>query len=76
MFNQAQWHESKIKHYILDELIIYAKSAWKRAMTQIKNSSFYAMAMLQGVDKTWGARNVLCRRHNLHIELNWKRKHR
>jgi hypothetical protein len=24
--------------------------------------------------QTWGARNVLCRRHNSHIEWNWKRQ--
>ena len=73
VFNQAQWHKSKIKHHIWDELIIYAKLAWKMVMAQIKISSFSVMAMLQGFDKTWGARNVLCRQHNLHIEWNWKR---
>jgi hypothetical protein len=25
---------------------------------------------------TWGARNVLCRRNNLHIVWNWKQHHR
>jgi hypothetical protein len=31
------------------------------------------MVMLQGFNNTWGATNVLCRRHNLHIEWNWKK---
>ena len=42
-------------------------------LKQIKISAFSAVALLQGFDKTWGARNVLCRRHNLHIEWNWKK---
>ena len=32
--------------------------------------------MSQGFDKTWGARNVLCRRNNLQIKWNWKRQRR
>lgn len=55
------------KHQIWNELIIYAKSVWKRVMAQIKISSFLAEAMLKAFDKTWGARNVLCRHHNLRI---------
>ena len=30
MFNQAQWHEAKLKQHIWDALIIYAKMTWKR----------------------------------------------
>jgi hypothetical protein len=74
VFNQ-QWHESKIKHRIWDELIMYAKVAWKWMIKQIKISSFSIVALLQGFDKTWGARNVHCRRNNLHIEWNWKQQH-
>ena len=74
VFNHEQWHESKVKHRNWDELIIYAKEAWNRVIEQIKISSFSAVAMLQGFDKTWGAGNVLCRRHNLHTKWNWKRK--
>ena len=48
----------------------------KRVLAQIKISSFSAVAMLQGFDKTWDARKVLCRRHNLHIAWNWKRQRR
>jgi hypothetical protein len=74
VFNHEQWHVSKVKHQIWDSLIFYAKVAWKRVVEQIKISSFFALAMLQGFDRTWGARNVLCRRHNMHIEWNWKRQ--
>jgi hypothetical protein len=56
-----------------DELIMYAKTAWERVLKQIKISKFSAVSMLQGFDKTWGAKNVLCRRHNLHIEWNLKK---
>ena len=74
VFNQEHWHKSKVKQRIWDELMIYAKVAWTRVLEQIKISSFSAVAMLQGFDKTWGARNVLCRRHNMHTEWNWKRQ--
>jgi hypothetical protein len=78
VFSHEQWHETnlKVKHRIWDELIMYAKAAWKPVIQQIKISSFSAMAMLQGFEKTWGARNILGRRNNLHIEWNWKHQHR
>ena len=53
MFNHEQWHETKVKHRIWDELTVYAKAAWNRVIKQIKISSFSAQAMLQGFDKTW-----------------------
>ena len=65
MFNHEQCHESKVKHRIQDELIICAKATWERVIKQIKINNFFVVAMLQGFDQTWGARNVLCRRHNL-----------
>ena len=74
VFNHEQWHESKVKHMIWDELITYAKAAWEQVIKHIKISSFSATAMIQGFDQTWGARNVLCRRNNLHIVWNWKRR--
>jgi hypothetical protein len=73
VFNHEQWHETRVKHRIWDELILYAKTTWERVLKNIKISAFSAMALLQGFDKTWGARNVLCRRHNLYIEWNWKK---
>ena len=72
IFNHEQWHETRVKHRIWDELILYAKSAWERVLKQIKISKFLMVGLLQSFDQTWGARNVLCRRHNLHVEWNWK----
>ena len=40
----------------------------------IKVNTFSVMTMLQGFDKSWGARGVLCRRHNLHINETRKGK--
>ena len=74
VFNHEQWHKSKVKRRLWDELIIYAKRAWAHVIKLIKISNFSAVAMLQGFDRTWGARNVLCRQNNLHIEWNWKRR--
>ena len=54
---------------------MYAKVAWNQVVEQIRISRISAVAMLQGFDKTWGARNNLCRRHNMHIEWNWKRQY-
>ena len=65
-----------VKHRIWDELIMYAKAALKRVIKLIKISGFSAMALLEGFDKTWGARNILCRRNNLQIEWNWKQQRR
>ena len=59
---------------IWDELIIYAKAAWNSVVEQIWISMFSVTTMLQGFDNTWGARSILCKRHNLHIEWNWKRQ--
>ena len=73
VFNHEQWHETRLKHHVWDELILYAKTAWEWVLKNIKISAFSALALLQGFDKTWGARNVLCRRNNLHIEWNWKK---
>ena len=74
VFNHEQWHESKVKHKIWDELLMYARAAWERVLKLIKISSFSAAALLEGFDRTWGARNILCRRNNLKIEWNWRRR--
>ena len=52
VFNHEQWHESKVKHRIWDELIMYVKAAWERIIKHIKISSFSTMAMLHGFDQT------------------------
>ena len=75
-FNHKQWHESKVKNGIWNALNIYTMAAWNQVIEQIKSSSFFVVAMLQGFDNSWGARAILCRRHNLHIEWNWKRQRR
>ena len=73
VFNHEQWHETRVKHHIWDERILYANVTWERFLKHIKTSAFSVLGLLQGFDNTWGARNVLCRRHNLHIERNWKK---
>ena len=73
VLNNEQWHETRVKHRIWDELVLYAKAAWNKVLKQIKTCPLSTMAMLQGFDQSWGARNVLCKRHNLHIEWNWKK---
>ena len=32
---------------------MYAKAAWKQVIKQIKISSFSALALIKGFDKTW-----------------------
>jgi hypothetical protein len=49
---------------------MYAKAAWRRVIKLVNISSFSTMTLLEGFDKTWGARNVLCKRRNLQIEWN------
>ena len=74
VFNQEQWHVSRVMHHIWDELIMYAKAACNRVVTLIKFSKFSVEALLQDFDKTWGTMNVLCGCHNLHVEWNWRRQ--
>ena len=40
--NQKQWHESKVKHLIWDDYIMYAKVAWARVIKLIKISTYLA----------------------------------
>jgi hypothetical protein len=74
VFNQEQWHESKMKYSrIWDTLLMYAHTAWQRVLKLIKISRFSAAGLLQNFDRTWGAKQVLCRRKRLVIDWNWKR---
>lgn len=50
------------------------QGGWKRVIKLVKSSSTSTLAVLEGFDKTWGARNVLCRRSNLHVDWNWKQQ--
>ena len=54
VFNQEQWHETRVKHRIWDELILYAKSAWERVLKQIKISKFSMAGLLQSFDQYLG----------------------
>jgi hypothetical protein len=45
VFNLEQWHVSRVKHHIWDELIIYAKAAWNQVVKLIKISKFSAEAL-------------------------------
>ena len=76
VFNQEQWHVSKMKAHIWNTLLMYAHMAWQRVLKLIKISRFSALALLQIFDRTWGARQVLCRKNRLAIEWNWKRNTR
>ena len=40
VFNQGQWHESKVKHLNWDDCIIYAKLAWARVVKFGKISAY------------------------------------
>ena len=73
VFSQEQWQESKVKSRIWEELLMHAHTAWQRVLKLIKLSRFLARAILHGFDSTWGARQVLCQRHLLVIEWNWRR---
>jgi hypothetical protein len=40
VFNHEPWHESKVKHLVWDDLVIYTKAAWERVVKQVKISIF------------------------------------
>ena len=63
-----------MKHRIWDDLICYAMTAWEKIKKLMKTNRFSALAIVQGCDKTLGARGGLCKRHGLNIEWNWKRQ--
>ena len=52
VFNQEQWHESKVKAHIWDELLMYAHRASQRVLKLFKISRSLAMAILNGFDRT------------------------
>jgi hypothetical protein len=54
LFNHEQWHESKVKPLIWDDLIMYAKMAWARVITFVKISAYSVEALLKGFIQTWG----------------------
>ena len=70
VLNREQWHETKVKHHIWDEFIIYVMAAWEQVLKQIETCEFSKAAMLQGFNKTWGTRDFLYKTHNLHISWN------
>ena len=74
VFNHEQWHESKVKHIIWDDLDMYAKVARERFIKFVKICVYSTAALLKDLDQTSRARNVLCRRTNLHIIWKWKRQ--
>ena len=51
---------------------MYVKATWEHVLKRANISIFFAEAMFQGFDQTWGARNVVYRRDNMNIAWNWK----
>lgn len=54
VFNQEQWHVSKAKHLIWDNLIMDAKIARDRMVKFVKISAYLAEALLKGLTKLGG----------------------
>lgn len=72
---KEQWHKSKVKHLIRDDLIMYAKVTWARVVKLVKNNAYSNEALLKGFDQIWGARNVLCRWDRMKVTWDWKHQH-
>ena len=47
VFDQEQWHDSKVKHIIWGDLIMYAKVLWTRVIKYVKTSVFLLEANLK-----------------------------
>ena len=60
-FNHEQWLESKMKHLIWDDLIMYVKATWARVVKFVKISTYLVKALLKGFDQTWSYKNIHCR---------------
>jgi hypothetical protein len=70
VLNHEQWHESKSKHLVWDDLIIYAKVGWERLIKYVMINTYSSKALFTSFDETWGARNVLCGRDQMKITWN------
>lgn len=49
VFNQAQWLESKAKHLIWVDLVMYAMVPWERVVEFVKINAYMAKTLLKGV---------------------------
>ena len=67
---KKQCHDSKVKHLIWNDLVLYTTVAWESAVKFAIVSAFLAEGLFQGFDETWGVRNALCRFDNLIIAWN------
>ena len=48
VFNWEQWHKSKIKHLVWNDLIMYTKAAWERVVKYV----FLGKALFPSFDNT------------------------
>ena len=67
VLNYEQWHESKMKHLIWDDLTMYAKVAWARVAKFVEINTYLAKALSKSSMKLGGARNVLSRQDRMKI---------
>lgn len=51
VFNHEQWHESKMKNLIWDNLIMYAKAACITVAKFVEIGAYMAKALLKGFDE-------------------------
>lgn len=52
VFNHEQCRESKMKHLIWDDLVMYAKVAWIRMVKFAEINVYLSEALLKGFDET------------------------
>lgn len=69
VFNYEQWHESKIKHLIWDNLILYAKVAWDRVVKFVKISPYSAKPFSKALMKLGGLGMCFVDGLENHVEL-------
>lgn len=65
IFNHKLWHDSKVKHIIWNDIILYPKVTWERVVKNVKISAFSTIVLAQSFDGIWSLGTVLCRHDNL-----------
>ena len=71
VFNQVWWHETKVKYLIWGNLIMYMKNC----MGHDHYISWNQALLGGGSSSRFWATLVFCRRDNVKIMWNWKRRH-
>lgn len=59
LFNQEQWHESKVTQLIWNDFIMYTKAVWERVVKFVRISAYSLKALMNGMTNIRGDKHIL-----------------